>query len=192
MVNIHEILKGYSIEIPADKKADFDKAISENYKTVVEVNKINEKLTKETADHKATKEQLETMTSDLETLKNSNASKEDWEKKYNELVEKKQKEDEDRAEKELLVQERADFDKYFADNSKEWAYPLIADGYFGKYREAKALPENKSKMTADLLHELTKDDATAFKTTQPVINLKGNNPNGTGGDGNKVEIPTIF
>ena len=192
MVNIHEILKGYSIEIPADKKADFDKAISENYKTVVEVNKINDKLTKETEDHKATKSQLETMTTDLETLKNSNASKEDWEKKYNELVAKKQKEDEERAEKELLIQERADFDKYFTENNKEWTNPLIADGYFGKYREAKALPENKSKMTADLLHELTKDDATAFKTTQPKVVLKGGNPNGTGGDENKVEIPAIF
>lgn len=44
MVNIHEILKSYEIEVPADKKADFDKAVTENYKTVAEVEKINDKL----------------------------------------------------------------------------------------------------------------------------------------------------
>ena len=32
MKNIHDILKGFGIEIPADKKAEFDKAVSENYR----------------------------------------------------------------------------------------------------------------------------------------------------------------
>ncbi len=40
MKNIHEILKELGIEIPADKKADFDTAVNENYKTVAEVDKI--------------------------------------------------------------------------------------------------------------------------------------------------------
>lgn len=40
MKNIHEILKELGIEIPADKKADFDAAVNENYKTVAEVEKI--------------------------------------------------------------------------------------------------------------------------------------------------------
>ena len=35
MVNIHEILKGYGIEVPADKKADFDKAVAEGILTAV-------------------------------------------------------------------------------------------------------------------------------------------------------------
>ena len=47
MVNIHEILKGYGIEVPADKKADFDKAVTENYKTVAEVEAKKEKEAKE-------------------------------------------------------------------------------------------------------------------------------------------------
>ena len=42
MKNIHEILKSYDIEIPEDKKADFDKAVTENYKTVAEVTKLRE------------------------------------------------------------------------------------------------------------------------------------------------------
>lgn len=32
MKNIYEILKEYGMEVPADKKADFDKAWKENYR----------------------------------------------------------------------------------------------------------------------------------------------------------------
>ena len=191
MINIHEILKGYSIEIPADKKAEFDKTVSENYKTIAEVDKINEKLSKEINDHKETKNTLKTTTDAFEELKSSNASKEDWEKKYNELVEDNRQKAEQKAKEELEAQERAEFDKYFSDNKKEWNNPFIADGYFGKYKEAKALTENKGKMTADILHELTKDDATAFKTTQPVVNLKGAS-GGLSGSESAKDIPTIF
>lgn len=60
MTNIHEILKNYGVEIPEEKKAEFDKAVIENYKTVAEVNNIREKLTKEIDDHKETKKTLET------------------------------------------------------------------------------------------------------------------------------------
>ena len=40
MKNVYEILKGIGIEIPEDKKADFDKAMIENYKTASEVEKL--------------------------------------------------------------------------------------------------------------------------------------------------------
>lgn len=191
MINIHEILKSYGIEIPEDKKKEFEKTLFENYKTVAEVEKINDKLSKEINDHKETKATLETTNKAFEELKNNNASKEDWEKKYNDLVEDNRVKAEEKAKQDLEAQERAEFDKYFADNNKEWNNPFIADGYFGKFKEAKALEENKSKMTADILHELTKDDATAFKTTQPIVTLKGA-AGGTGGPEASKEIPTIF
>lgn len=192
MTNIHEILKGYGVEVPADKKADFDRALAENYKTVAEVDKINEKLTKEINDHKATKETLTTTTTALDELKSSNASKEDWEKKYNELVAENNKKAEEKEKADREAQERADFDEYFSTNKKSWANPLIADGYFRKYQEVKTLPENKSKMTADLLHELTKDDATAFTTTKPIVNIKGLNTGLDGGTDPSTSLPTIF
>lgn len=86
MQNIHEILRAYGLSVPDDKKAEFDKAVTENYKTVAEVEKINEKLTKANTELKETKETLETTNAEFEQLKNSNASKDDWEKKYNDLV----------------------------------------------------------------------------------------------------------
>ncbi len=39
MKNITEILTGLGIQIPEDKKADFDKAFAENYKTMADYNK---------------------------------------------------------------------------------------------------------------------------------------------------------
>lgn len=190
MINIHEILKGYGLEIPTDKKAEFDKALSENYKTVAEVEKINEKLSKEISDHKETKSTLDTTINDFEELKKTNASKEDWESKYNALVEENKRKAEEREKKELELKTRADFDNYFAEQNKEWSNPMIADGYFYKYKEAIVLEENKNKTTGDILHTMTKDDATAFKVAQPEVKLKG----ATGGIDNKdvSTMPTIF
>lgn len=40
MKNIYEILKGYGLEIPADKKAEFETALKENYIPTNEHNKV--------------------------------------------------------------------------------------------------------------------------------------------------------
>ena len=176
MVNIYEILKGFEIEIPSDKKAEFDKLVLENYKTIAETDALRGKLKKTEDELKETKGTLENTNKAFEDLKQKNASKEDWEEKYNELVADNKKKADEQAAKELELQERAEFDGYFSENKKEWANPMIADGYFAKFREAKSLAENKTKTTADILHLLTKDDATAFKTAQPIVNLKGASP----------------
>ena len=39
MKNIYEILKDYGLEIPEEKKADFDKSWKENYRTKNEYDK---------------------------------------------------------------------------------------------------------------------------------------------------------
>ena len=44
MKNIFEIMKEYGLEVPEDKKADFEKAVLENYKTVKDYEKQVEKL----------------------------------------------------------------------------------------------------------------------------------------------------
>lgn len=44
MKNIHELLKELGLEIPADKKVDFDKAVGENYKTIAEFDRQKTKL----------------------------------------------------------------------------------------------------------------------------------------------------
>ena len=46
MKNIYEILKSVGVEIPAEQKEAFDKAVAENYKTIAEVDGIKAKLSK--------------------------------------------------------------------------------------------------------------------------------------------------
>jgi hypothetical protein len=192
MKNIYDILKDFGLEIPEEKKADFDKAVIENYKTVAEVDKLKNKLTTAETDRDNFKKSLDDTTKAFDDLKNSNASSEDWKKKYTDLVEEHDKQAKERAAQEQLEQERAEFDNYFVEKGKEWHDPMIADGYFAKFREAKALPENKSKMSADILHELTKDSTTAFKVAQPIVNLKGASAGIGGSDIDDARINAIM
>lgn len=58
MKNIFEIAKEFGLEIPEDKKKDFEKAVLENYKTVADYEKQTEKVTSLT-------DQLKTATDSL-------------------------------------------------------------------------------------------------------------------------------
>ena len=58
MKNIYEILTALGIEVPEEKKADFEKDLVANYKTVAEVEKKDAKIT-------ALQEQLTTATDGL-------------------------------------------------------------------------------------------------------------------------------
>ena len=65
MKNIFEIMKGYELEVPEDKKKDFEKAVLENYKTVSDYETQAEKL--KTAEGK-----VDTLTESLEKFKDVN------------------------------------------------------------------------------------------------------------------------
>ena len=112
MQNIHEILKGYGLEIPSDKKAEFDKAVIENYKTVAEVEKISDKLEKASNDLITQKETVTTLTGELQALKDNNATAEDWKAKFEtlqaDISEKEQaaKEEKEKAEREANILSR--------------------------------------------------------------------------------------
>lgn len=176
MVNIHEILKNIGIEIPEDKKTEFDKAVTENYKTIAEVKKINDKLDIANDDLAQTKDTLQKMSSEFEEFKQNSSSEEDFKTKYEELLRDNEEKEQQRQAEELEKQERAEFDSYFTEKEQEWANPLIADGYFSKYKEAKKAEENKNKMSADIIYSLIKDDSTAFKTPASNSFLKGKEP----------------
>lgn len=102
MQNIHEILKKYGVEISADNKADFDKDVTANYKTIAEHEK---KLGKVEGERDNYSEQLktaqETLKSfegvDLATIQNELATwktkAENAEKDYNAKLEARDFED---------------------------------------------------------------------------------------------------
>ena len=65
MKNIFEIMKEYGLEVPGDKRKDFEKTLLENYKTVSDYEVQAEKL--KTAEGKVT-----TLTASLDKFKDVN------------------------------------------------------------------------------------------------------------------------
>lgn len=98
MKNIHTILSEIGVTIPEDKKADFDKAVAENYKTAAEFEK---KVNRLTEDLNAEKKRADTA---VETLKGFEGKdfdaitrdRDKWKKDYEDTVAAHKKEQEDR------------------------------------------------------------------------------------------------
>lgn len=103
MENIESILKKIGIEIPEEKKSDFDKAFNKNYKTVSEMETVKENL-------KNANEQLKQRDADLEELKKTMKGLEEGNenaKKLTEQIEalqKKSKEEKEALEKQIESQ----------------------------------------------------------------------------------------
>lgn len=60
MKNIYDILKSFQIEIPADKKDEFEKLLNENYKTISEMSNIQNKLEKAEGERDTYKDKYDT------------------------------------------------------------------------------------------------------------------------------------
>lgn len=104
MKNIHTILSEVGITIPEDKKADFDKAVSENYKTAAEfekkVNRLTEDLNAATKRADTAEETLKGFEGkDFEAI---TRDRDEWQRKHNELVENHKRETEEREFNEIL------------------------------------------------------------------------------------------
>lgn len=74
MKNIFEIMKAYGLEVPEDKKKDFEKAVLENYKTVSDYDKQNEKLEAANDKIKANDDTIADLKKDLEAFKDVDVS----------------------------------------------------------------------------------------------------------------------
>ena len=99
MKNIHTILSELGITIPEDKKADFDKAVAENYKTSAEFEKKVNRLTEDLA---AEKKRADTA---VETLKGFEGKdfdaitqdRDKWKEDYEDAIAKHEEEKENQA-----------------------------------------------------------------------------------------------
>ena len=98
MKNMIEICKDFGIEIPADKHAEFNKAVAENYKTVAEHEKKVNRLTDDlAAEKKRADEAVETLKGfegkDFDAI---TRERDEWKRKHDENQQKYQQEQEER------------------------------------------------------------------------------------------------
>lgn len=98
MKNIIEICKDFGIEIPAEKHADFNKAVAENYKTVAEVEKKVNRLNDDLAAEKKRADTAEETLKGFEGKDFEAITKErdEWKRKHEEQQASYKKEQEDR------------------------------------------------------------------------------------------------
>lgn len=104
MKNIHTILSEYGITVPEDKKAEFDKAVAENYKTSAEfekkVNRLTEELNAEKDARKTAEDTLKGFEGkDFDAI---TRERDEWQRKHKELEESHKKEKEEREFNEIL------------------------------------------------------------------------------------------
>lgn len=98
MKNIHTILSEYGITIPEDKKAEFDKAVAENYKTTAEHEK---KVNRLTDDYNAEKKRADEAAETLKGFEGKDfdaitRERDEWKKKHDEAVADYKRQQEDR------------------------------------------------------------------------------------------------
>ena len=75
MENIFKIMKDFGIEMPEDKKADFEKSVLENYKTVNDYNKQVESLNKANKTIKANDDAMKDLQTKLDAFKDVDVTK---------------------------------------------------------------------------------------------------------------------
>jgi DNA repair exonuclease SbcCD ATPase subunit len=174
MKNIYDLLKAVGVEVPTDKKAEFDKTVTENYKTVVDYDKQKEKLSKAEENLEAEKEEAKKL---AETLKGS----EDATKKIEEL--QKQVDDYStaesaRTEAEKKAQEDAQYngiiDGIFEDDAykdRKFINEPTKQFYYDKVKGELAKVENKGKGAKEIFESVTKDVEGIWINPQNPVHL---------------------
>lgn len=139
-----------------------------------------DKFDKANNDLKTAQDSVKTITEELQGLKDKNATAEDWKAKFEQLQadnaekEKQAKEQKEAEEKARNIEARYNAICVDKDGKPlEFTHDAIKASYLQKFTEALADETNTGKSDADIFHALTKDDATAFKTVQPDINIPG-------------------
>ena len=140
------------------------------------------------ADFNAKVDEVKTLKGEKKTLEdevtrlNENANGNEDVKKELEALKAKIDEDAKQAEAERISREKAESDERLfneAVGEKKFSHDAVKSHYFNLFRQDLAKEENKDKSAADILHNLIKDDATAF-TGVTAVKLQGGKPTGTG------------
>ena len=153
------------------------------------------------ADFNAKVEEVKTLKGEKKTLEdevsklNENANGNEDVKKELEALKAKIDADAKQAEAERISREKAESDERLfneAVGEKKFSHDAVKSHYFNLFRQDLAKEENKGKSAVDILHNLTKDDATAF-TGVAAVKLRGGRPQGVGGKqyATKAEIMAI-
>ena len=144
-----------------------------------DVEKAKSKVTALEAELKEKKADFDKLNTEFETLKTANASGEDWKAKFEALqAENVAKEKQAEADR-ILAEKTESINKRFETvlGDKKFNHDAIREAYLKRFGDALESKEYEGQSDADILHALTKDDATAF-TGVTAVKLQGGTPQG--------------
>lgn len=126
---------------------------------------------------KSLETELGTLNTEFDALKTANASGEDWKAKY-EALQAENLAKEKQAEADRILREKTEntnnrFNTALGD--KKFSHEAIREAYLKKFGEALENPEYQGKSDTDIIHALTKDDASAFVGVT-AVKLAGGRP----------------
>ena len=167
-------------------KAIFADATDEQLKAVMDLNgadveKAKSKVTALEAELKEKKADFDKLNTEFESLKAANASGEDWKAKFEALqaenVAKEKQAEADRIMKEKTENINNRFNAALGE--KKFSHDAIRESYLKKFGDALESAENQGKSDTEIIHALTKDDASAFAGVT-AVKLAGGRPMGSG------------
>ena len=129
---------------------------------------------------------IDSLTNEMRVLKENNASADEWKSKF-EALEQQIRTEKEAAEAERIRAEREAsvlelFNSAATDENGKtlvWAHEAIKSDYLKKFGEALENKANEAKTAKEIFHELTKDDAGAFKGITAAV-VPGGKPIQTG------------
>lgn len=131
---------------------------------------------------KETKESLENLSTELDTLKTSGKNAEEIQAKLDALIAEREAE-KTKAEADRIMKEKQDnISSRFnaALGEKKFSHSAIEAEYLKKFGEALESKDFEGQSDADIFHALTKDDKNAFEGVT-AVKLAGGRPIGNGG-----------
>ena len=131
---------------------------------------------------KESKESLENLTTEIDTLKTSGKNAEEIQAKLDALIAEREAE-KTKAEADRIMKEKQDninnrFNAVLGE--KKFSHDAIREAYLKKFGDALENTDYQGKSDTEIFHDLTKDDATAF-TGVTAVKLQGGTPQGVGG-----------
>lgn len=181
-----------------DIKNIFPDATDEQLKSVMDLNggdveKAKSKVTALEAELKESKEDFAKLNTELETLKTANADGEEWKTKF-EALQAENEAKARQAEADRIMQEKTEnITKRFetALGDKKFSHDAIREAYLKKFGEALESTDYQGKSDIEVFHDLTKDDASAFKGIE-IVKLAGGRPQGGGTDTDEARARAIM
>ena len=131
---------------------------------------------------KESKESLESLTTEIDTLKTSGKNAEEIQAKLDALIAEREAE-KTKAEADRIMKEKQEnilnrFKAVVGD--KKFSHSAIEEAYLKKFGEALESKDFEGQSDEQIMHALSKDDATAF-TGVTAVKLAGGRPSGTSG-----------